>query len=87
MKRLINEKMKKLEESYTENIIPNLEKKISHLEKENKYFEERARLLQKNLTTLLDEYRKQLQVNVTAVLERAFGRAFYLIKLCVVRSN
>ena len=75
--------MKKLEESYTENIIPNLEKKISNLESVNKYLEERARLLQKNLTTLLEEYRKRLQVGKLCFgLQRAFSRAFYLT-LCL----
>ena len=54
--------MKRLENSYTENVIPTLEKKISHLEHENKYLEDRALRLQKNLQNVLAEYRKLAQV-------------------------
>ena len=62
MKDLINERMKKLEESYIENVIPTLEKKIADLESENKCLEERAVQLQKNLQNVVAEYRKQMQV-------------------------
>lgn len=56
---MVNDKFIKLEEKYTETIIPVLEKKITSLEKENKYLTEVSNRLQKK--TEVAELQKRVQ--------------------------
>ncbi len=61
LRKMVNEKIKQLEESYNEKtiIIPDLEKKITTLENENRYLQEHAKRLQEMLTKIATEYQKQ----------------------------
>ena len=59
---MVSEKMRKLEESYNEKIIPGLEGKIANLENENRCLQEHAKKLQEMLTKVVTEYQKQQQV-------------------------
>ena len=59
LRKMINEKIKQLEDNYNEIVIPNLEKKIKSLESENNYLHEHAKRLQEMLTKLAIEHQKQ----------------------------
>ena len=62
VRKMVSEKLRTLEESYNEKIIPDLEGKIANLENENRCLQEHAKKLQEMLTKLVAEYQKQQQV-------------------------
>ncbi|XP_046856667.1 activating transcription factor 7-interacting protein 1-like isoform X2 [Xenia sp. Carnegie-2017] len=58
LQKLVNEKCKKIEEKYVEKIIPDLERKISALEVENKRLSEHSNQLQEKLSKVEYEQKK-----------------------------
>lgn len=62
VRKLVTEKSKQLEEKYNETIIPELAKKISLLESENRFLQEHAKKLQEQLGKIVKEYQKREQV-------------------------